>query len=1599
MQPVRNVNPKAVCFMCLALLVAAVVGTAHVHAQGFAPANHQEFENRYAGRKIVRGGVNGIYDYGGYRFRILESYHDVLAGSRFTDVLVLRYLDSTPIPHPLVTLRQGDVGRIVDTGRYTYRRTAPNSGLIIGVFDGGQDRLVNGQLVISEFDRGDACNVEIIFASREHGTLRTLGTGDCVPETVSWRLQGTLPDSEPDFGTRQIDDLQLVENQAIARLTLPEADSGDAPLTYAIQPALPAGLTFNPGNRLLSGTPAAPAARRTYTYTATDADGDSASLTFTITVAAEMTSSVPDFGSRDIGNLRFVRNQAVTPLTLPEADSGDAPLTYEIQPALPAGLTFNSATRVLSGTPTTPAARSTYTYTVTDADDDSASLAFTITVAAEVVEPADPDYVIPLFTSASASQQGFARIINHSDTSGTVRIFGTDDMGKRFPPIDLSLDPKETAHFNSQDLEAGNVSKGLSEGLGDGEGNWRLVLDTGLDIEVSVYIRTIDGFLTSIHDIARTLDDGRHHVPFFNPASNPHQRSELRLINLGDASVQVTIEGRDDEDGQPAGEVRLTLGAGQARLLSAQELESGGSGFSGMLGDGAGKWQLFVTAGGPLEVMSLLQSPTGHLTNLSRSGLRSMGETPTGRVYSNNLDSIAGLDTHGSPAPMISTVAGRTALDPNGDGCYDSGVVFDIPEAVFPITAGLEVSVEFYMNTSRFFSHWLSVGMMATDYRPDAAPVGQDGCTNPRDMFPAGDSYRLFSMGPQRATDRMRVGPGFVDPAVDAQSVEYDQDGWNRLRMEIVSDRRIRIWLNGRELGTVEHSRAQSGYGREGYLWLLGRSASDPVLMDNVQVTGPATGPTGTAAEVTRCDVSISSLTLENVCTPPLEQSGTPESGTVEEVVQRHTDQGYISLPAPLLTYGFLFDTHVPLQLLPVADERRLRELLQERVDEGCEFIARQDAIVTGRFAFVCPSTAPPAPSHDIPLFTSASASQQGFARIINHSDTSGTVEIRGIDDAGDAHGPIDLSLDARETAHFNSQDLEAGSMEKGLPDGLGDGQGNWRLELDTDLDIEVSAYIRTIDGFLTSMHDVARTLGDGRHHVPFFNPGSNPHQRSELRLINLGDENVEVTIEGLDDDGEEPAGEVRLTLGAGEARLLSAEDLETGGPGFSGMLGDGAGKWQLFVTADGPIRVMSLLQSPTGHLTNLSLSGLRRGDSDDGTTRALASHGKFHVIAHDLSELGDHDAECRTQLGGGFRLADWNDIVSYHEDGGSLPDFIAGLKMAPPGRAPQPPDEIGNGYRVSRDGKPIWSGRRHYFFARHDHSKPSHFLAHADIDNHHLSLGSWYGTGGHALCYGVGGSTLRPGETFRDSLTSGGEGPVMVVIPGGSFRMGCLNDDGDCNPSQFPVHAVDVPQFALSKYEVTFAQWDACVAEGGCGGYQPNDRGWGRGNRPVIHVSRDDVQSYVVWLASQTGEDYRLPSESEWEYAARAGTTTKYHWGDDIGLNRASCFGCGSEWDSRSTAPVGSFPANAWGLHDMHGNVWEMVEDCWHQDYSGAPSDGGAWTSGAACTSQRVVRGGSWNYQPYHLRSAYRGSGGGFGSSGSRNSSVHGFRVARTLD
>ena len=654
-----------------------------------------------------------------------------------------------------------------------------------------------------------------------------------------------------------------------------------------------------------------------------------------------------------------------------------------------------------------------------DPDDDNDAVADTVDLLPHHVTRAER-MVLLVPPAADERREGFVRVANLSPEAGEVRIGAGDADGRR-GELTLAIGAGETRHFNSTDLEEGNPDKGLSGGVGAGRGDWRLELSSQLDIEVAAYIRTTDGFLTAMHDTAPAVGD-RHRVPFFNPGSNAAQVSLLRIFNPTAGVAAVAITGVDD-DGRSPGGVTATVAPGAVRTFTSKRLEAGGDGFEGSLGDGRGKWRLTVESDRRVAVMNLLESPTGHLTNLSTASPHRFDEVQT------------------------------------------------VP------------------------------------------------------LFPAADP------------------------------------------------------------------------------------------------SGP-----------------------------------------------------------------------------------------------------------------------------------------QGFARVFNRSAEAGEVRITAFDDAGAEHGPVTLALDAGETAHFNSADLERGNTAKGLSGGVGAGAGDWRLEFAAELDVEVLAYLRTPDGFVTAMHDAAPAV-DGRHWVSVFNPGGNAEQVSRLRLVNRGTEPAEVHIRGVDDAGASPgdgasAGDaVRTTVPAGAARTFTAAQLEAGADGLDGALGDGRGKWRLIVESGQPLVVMSLLKSPTGHLTNLSTPG--------------------------------------------------------------------------PGTA---------------------------------------------------------------------------SRTFRDELAGGGEGPEMVAIPRGGFRMGCAPDeDATCPESQRPPRDVVIAhRLALSTHEVTFAEWDACAVDGACTNVRDY---WGRGERPVYGVTQFNAEEYATWLSDQTGKDYRLPSEAEWEHAARAGSTTVYHWGDEIGTDLAQCDGCTLLYDAKPGA------------------------------------------------------------------------------------------------
>ncbi|MCW5773159.1 MAG: formylglycine-generating enzyme family protein [Rhodospirillaceae bacterium] len=243
------------------------------------------------------------------------------------------------------------------------------------------------------------------------------------------------------------------------------------------------------------------------------------------------------------------------------------------------------------------------------------------------------------------------------------------------------------------------------------------------------------------------------------------------------------------------------------------------------------------------------------------------------------------------------------------------------------------------------------------------------------------------------------------------------------------------------------------------------------------------------------------------------------------------------------------------------------------------------------------------------------------------------------------------------------------------------------------------------------------------------------------------------------------------------------------------------------------------------------------------------------------------------------------------------------------------------------------------------------------------------------------------PGTALRDCEAC----PELVVVPAGTFAMGSPETDKDAFSDERPQRTVRIARpFAIGKYEVTFAEYDACTAAKACR-HKPGDEEYGRGRQPVFNVSWNDAQAYIAWLRRKTGKRYRLPSEAEWEYAARGGTSARFAWGEAPVPARATCYACGTRWDGKQPAPVGSFPANGFGLFDVNGNVWEWTQDCWNDDLAKMPLNGAARLTGK-CT-ERVLRGGSYLSPVHVIRTARRDH-----NSVTIRDTQYGFRVARGL-
>ena len=304
---------------------------------------------------------------------------------------------------------------------------------------------------------------------------------------------------------------------------------------------------------------------------------------------------------------------------------------------------------------------------------------FTVILAAAPMAMAQNTQTLPYVLPAGGPREGLLRIVNLSGESGTVSIHAIDDAGERFGPVTLDLGANAAVHFSSRDLEQGNAARGITNGIGDGTGIWRLEFESDLDFGALAYIRTSDGFLTSMHDKV-PVTDGTYHVMFFNPASNRSKQSRLRLINPGTTAAEVTISARDDAGVcATGGLVTLTLPAGASQTLTAQALEAGGEGFTGSFDDGTGKWRLFVTSSAPIEAMSLLSTATGHPANLST--------VPFDASADSCRETTDSTDDHGDTRFTATVVNAPSTTAGNVEGADD----MDYFRFVIPSTGALRI--------------------------------------------------------------------------------------------------------------------------------------------------------------------------------------------------------------------------------------------------------------------------------------------------------------------------------------------------------------------------------------------------------------------------------------------------------------------------------------------------------------------------------------------------------------------------------------------------------------------------------------------------------------------------------------------------------------------------------------------------------------------------------------------------------------------------------------------------------------------------------------------------------------------------------------------
>ena len=995
----------------------------------------------------------------------------------------------------------------------------------------------------------------------------------------------------------------------------------------------------------------------------------------------------------------------------------------------------------------------------------------------------------------------------------------------------------------------------------------------------------------------------------------------------------------------PGAGVSLSLPAGAARTLTASELEAGGGGFAGRLGDGEGKWRLFVAADGPLYAMSLLESPTGHLTNLSRAA-------------------------RGEPVALGISVFGggevSVADRPDALQCGEDGTCQGMFEADSQI-----------------------VLQAVADSGGDVRWVGCDRA--------AGDQCEL-SLGGDRfvsATFLTTDPPAFADSVVELSSAQIaglmehnPEDGLLAFALDTPG---VGGWAEGDILVSGGSDSAAAPSPPFAQRIELAEERTDrhalstaPASLDEIFASG------SWSASASAEDVAPSVVAaLNRPAAPGNAGSALAYAGLSSNPRFPHRLNVNLNFGDGVQIGGTIDFRIVPTIDHIDGDSPSTRYMVYADTDSQLRATVQPGASLQSAKTVGAPIRFPPisiygpifvVPELRLEVTVGVGVGSKPIGPMLSN-DLSAVVGVRHSNTRGFA--PVYHAEVKRSDFDLGSIDLDArGQVEAGLQGVVTFkvmGLAGPRTRFAGVMGVEKCAwgdYANAYGGARLGVGGELRVLGQAVElDFPVWERVSQLGRRG--LALNRGDNlfglvsnlRVGTPAGGAGDACPSSFDSLRLSWDAPEGAGQAGQSCGVGynvyrdGGRVAGGLAGGA--FEDRGLADGQqycYQVSAIL--PSGMETERSAEVC-------GTPRRLLPKPPTDVDAEALSSSEvrvSWDAPAEDACLTGYRVLHGDRYVG----------------------------AVGTGARAARV-RGLQPESRYCFHVR-------------SVSNAGRSESS-----PSACVTTPAEQPLEVGERFRDCPDC----PEMVVVPAGTFLMGAPESEVGSYYSERPVHRVSVPSFAAGVYEVTFAEWDACVAAGSCdggdgryGGHGATDWGWGRGRRPVW-VDWEDAQSYVEWLSGQTGHRYRLLSESEWEYAARAGTTGPFHTGSTISTEQANYNGGDSYPPSedgvpdglyrKRTLPVGSFPANGFGLHDVHGNASEWVQDCYHggflvrgsrsDGYKGAPSDGSVWEGGDC--PYHVVRGGSWFSYPRHLRSASRG---GDVCHSCPSFGPFGFRVARTL-